>query len=363
MSSTFTNVRRRIPLALGVAGLVVALAVIAGASAVHCIHSTADLKTTGSTDGGTRTQSKHVHALGRLEPSGTVLRISPRSGNDGTCVGRLLVHEGDDVAAGSLLAELDNKSLREAAVAELEGKKSLSQARLEQVKMGAKAGDIAAQQLSVDLQAEQLKVAGRELKRAQALHGKNVLTIEELDNKQWNVDRLVLEHRRDQELLKSLREVREIDVRVAECDVAVAEAAVRRARVDLEAAHVRAPAAGRILKIHAREGEHIGNQGLLELGDVLHMEAVAEIFEADVAHLRPELKAVVKVDCLEEPLVGNVAQVGHRVGRKVVLTNDPVSDTDARVVEVRIRLAASDMSRLVRLSNARVEVQIELPAE
>lgn len=363
MSSTYTTLRRRIPLALGVAGLVVALAVIAGASAVHCINSTSDLKTTGVTGGVTRPRSKHVHALGRLEPSGTVLRISPQSGNEGTCIERLLVHEGDDIAAGSLIAVLDNKSLREATVAELEAKKSLSEARLEQVKTGAKAGDIAAQQLSVDLQAEQLKVAGRELKRAQALHGKNVLTIEDLDNKQWGVDRLALEHRRAQELLKSLREVREIDVRVAECDVASAEAAVKRARVDLDAAYVRAPAAGRILKILTREGEHIGDQGLIELGDVQHMEAVAEVFEADVAHLRPNLKAVVKVDCLEEPLVGEVAQVGHRVGRKVVLTNDPVSDTDARVVEVRIRLAASDIDRLVRLSNARVEVRIELPVE
>ena len=174
---------------------------------------------------------------------------------------------------------------------------------------------------------------------------------------------MTLEYRRAQELLKSVREVREIDVRVAERDVAASAAAVRRAQVDLDTSHVRSPAAGRILKILTHEGERVGNQGLLELGDVLHMQAIAEIFETDVALLRPGLKAVVKVDCLKEPLTGEVAEIGHRVARKVVLTNDPVSDTDARVVEVRIRLAPEQIERVARLSNARVEVSIELPVE
>jgi HlyD family secretion protein len=47
------------------------------------------------------------------------------------------------------------------------------------------------------------------------------------------------------------------------------------------------------------------------------------------------------------------------VARKIVLTNDPVSDTDARVVEVRIDLEPESARRVERLSNARVEVFIE----
>ena len=145
--------------------------------------------------------------------------------------------------------------------------------------------------------------------------------------------------------------------------MAAAAASVRRADVDLDSSRVRSPASGRILKIHTHEGERIGNQGLLELGNVLQMQAVAEIFETDVSQLRVGLKAVVKVDCLSEPITGEIAEIGHRVARKVVLTNDPVSDTDARVVEVRIRLAPTEIERVARLSNARVEVNIELPTE
>lgn len=363
MSNTSTDLQRQRRRILAAAGFVVVLCGIAGASAVHRMNSSTCLQTSAVGETVARSGPTHVHALGRLEPAGTVLKISQQSGNEGTRVERLLVREGEDIAAGSIVAVLDNQSLRQAALGEAEARLCLAQTRLEQVRAGAKAGDIAAQEFAVEVQAGQMKVAERELKRSQELHAKNVVTREDLDNKQWLLDRVSLEHRRAQELLKSIREVRETDVRVAESDAGAAAASVRRAQVDLDAAQVRSPAAGRILKIHTHEGERIGDQGLLELGDVLHMEAVAEVFEADVGRLRDGLKAVVKVDCLKEPITGEVAQIGHRVGRKVVLTNDPVSDTDARVVEVRIRLTPSEVERVARLSNARVEVSIELPGE
>ena len=354
---------RRRAVLLTLAGLVVVLGGLAWASAVHQLNTKAGLKNSAHFDDIARARRRTVHALGRLEPAGTVLKISPPSGNDGTRVERLLVREGDDIEAGATVAILDNERLRQAALAEAQAKLGLAQSRLEQIQAGSKPGDIAAQQLSVDLQAEQKKVAERELNRARELHTKNVVTREELDNKQWLLDKVTLEHRRAQELLKSVREVRDIDVRVAERDVAAAAAAVQRAQVDLDSSRVRSPAAGRILKILTHEGERIDNEGLLELGDVLHMQAIAEVFETDVTDLRTGLKAVVKIDCFKEPLSGEVAEVGHRVGRKVVLTNDPVSDTDARVVEVRIRLTPADAERVTRLSNARVEVSIELSDE
>lgn len=343
--------------------LIVILGGIAGATAVHRMQSDSLAGRASASPHPAATPVKHVHALGRLEPAGTVLRLSPPSGNEGARVERILVAEGDDVPADFVVATLDNADRRRAALAEAEARLDAAKARLDQTKAGAKEGDIAAQRFAVDVVVEQIKVARRELKRALELNAKNVLTIEDLDNKQWAVDRAELEHRRAQELLKSVGEVREIDVRVAEQDVATALAAVQRAQSELEASEVRTRSAGRILKIHTHQGERIGDQGLLEIGDVLHMQAVAEIFEADVFRVRPGQIALVKLDCSNEELRGEVAEVGHLVARKAVLSNDPVSDTDARVVEVRIRLKPEDCERVARLSNARVEVQIELPDE
>lgn len=162
-------------------------------------------------------------------------------------------------------------------------------------------------------------------------------------------------------MLESLREVREVDVAVQEQEVAKAFAALEHTRAELAAAEVRSPSAGRILKIHTRSGERIRDEGLLELGDVQHMQAVAEVFEGDVQFLRPGLTAYIDLKSTQQTYQGQVAEVGFLVARKDVLSNDPVSDTDARVIEVRIDFRAADIPQLERLSNARVEVTIEIP--
>ena len=115
-----------------------------------------------------------------------------------------------------------------------------------------------------------------------------------------------------------------------------------------------------MLRILTYPGERIDPAGLLELANVGVMQAVAEVYEGDVSLLRTGLRAKVVLDASGEELFGVVAEIGNAVARKIVLTNDPVSDTDARVVEVRIDLEAESARRVERLSNARVEVFIDL---
>ncbi len=304
---------------------------------------------------------RHVHALGRLEPRGRVVRLAPPSGNDAARVEKLLVSEGDDVPANTVVALLDTHARRQAELGEAEARWNAAQARLAQTRAGAKAGDIQAQQAAVDLLAEQKKVSQRELERAERFRNQKVISSEDFDKHKWTYDRVVFEYRRAEQLLTSISEVREIDVRVQELEVAAAEAAVESARARLAASEVRNPSEGRVLKIHTQPGEKIGESGLMELGDTAHMQAVAEVFEGDLSVLEPGLTAIVRVDGTGERFEGELLDLGALVGRKVVLSNDPVSDTDARVVEVRVRLSPTDSARLARLSNARVEVTIALP--
>ena len=301
-----------------------------------------------------------VHALGRLEPAGTVLELAAESGNDGAVVAELLVREGDDVETGAVLAVLDNRVRRTAALAEAQARLASADARLLQTKAGARAGDIEAQTAAVHLADEQTKVAKRELERARELHQRKAMTDELLDVKKWEYDRLLLEHRRTSGLLDSIREIRVTDVLVAEKDIATARATVARAEAELMSSELRATAAGRILKIHTHPGERIGDRGVIEMGDVQHMQAVAEVFEADVSLLDIGMSAEVLVDGSGDRIHGIVREIGNLVARNIVLTNDPVSDTDARVVEVRIQLDAEQIHKVTRLSNARVEVFIDL---
>jgi HlyD family secretion protein len=272
----------------------------------------------------------------------------------------LLVEEGQDVEAGAVLAILDNYVRREASVAEARAALNAAEAKLAQVRAGAKSGDITAQEASLALTRQQATVARRELDRAKELHQRKALSIEDLDTRQWELDRLLIEQQRAAGLLDSLREIRETDVQAAVAEVARAQAVLASAETLLASSRIQAPVAGRILRIHVRPGERLGNDGVLELGDVRQMQAVAEVFEADVSLLRTGLNAEVVVDGSGIRLQGKVVEIGHLVARKIVLTNDPVSDTDARVVEVRVALDAQSSTQVARLSNSRVEVTIQL---
>lgn len=301
-----------------------------------------------------------VHSLGRLEPAGTIVSLAPKSGNDGSTVDQLLVNEGDDVEAGATLAILDNQARRLAALEEAAARLSGANARLLQIKAGAKAGDLEAQQAAVLLAESQSKLAAQDLRRALELQQKQAISKELIDQRQWEVDRLQLEQRRTRGLLESLQEVRDVDVAVAESDIAAAKAAVARAQADADASVLKAPFAARVLKIHTRSGEKISDKGVLEIGNVSRMQAVAEVFEADVAILQAGMAAEVRIDSSDAVLPGQVIEIGNLVSRKVVLTNDPVSDTDARVVEVRIDLDPQHVKSVERLANARVEITIFL---
>ena len=139
-------------------------------------------------------------------------------------------------------------------------------------------------------------------------------------------------------------------------EVAIADLAAARAQLDLTV--VTSPIRGQVLDIHTRPGERIGAEGILELGRTDQMYAIAEVYETDIAKIRPGQKAVIALAALDEPLTGTVEDSELRVGRLDVLGTDPVAKTDARVVEVKILL--DDGASVARYTDMQVEVEITL---
>ena len=64
---------------------------------------------------------------------------------EGTRVAQLLVKQGDHLKNGQIIAILDNHERLQAALTQAEAQRKISEARLAQVKAGAKQGDVAAQ--------------------------------------------------------------------------------------------------------------------------------------------------------------------------------------------------------------------------
>jgi HlyD family secretion protein len=148
----------------------------------------------------------------------------------------------------------------------------------------------------------------------------------------------------------SLRESREMQVQVV-------AAQLDHARAELARAHVRSPIEGRVLTVHAREGELVGESGIVELGKTDHMFAIAEVYEDDVARVREGQRARITSPVLAGPLEGTVDWVHLKVAVQDALGTDPAARKDARVVEVEVRL--DDSAPASTLTNLQVEVEIE----
>jgi HlyD family secretion protein len=161
--------------------------------------------------------------------------------------------------------------------------------------------------------------------------------------------------------LDQIAEVRPEDVQAAQAAVESAIATKQKAQVDLNLSYVKAPVSASVLKVHTRQGERINTQnGIVELGRTDQMYAIAEVYETDIAKVRNGQRATVTSPVFAGTLEGKVARIGKQIGKKDVLNTDPAADTDARVVEVRIRLNPESSKKVAALTNLQVEVKIEI---
>jgi HlyD family secretion protein len=337
-----------------------------------------------------------VTALGRLEPRTEVVKLSAPQPLDGDRVAKVLVKPGNRVRAGQVVAVLDARDRLQVAVLEAQEKVRNAQARLAQVQAGAKAGELQAQQatiaqLEADLAGEQntqraeiarwqaeVNTAQAEYNRFQSLYREGATSASQLDSK-----RLALETNQAQlnaaisqqnrtanatrqqiqsakATLNQIAEVRPVDVKTAQTEVDMAIAAAQRAETDLEQATIRAPMAGQILKVHARAGEKIGDDGLVELGQTQDMVVVAEVYQTDINNIKPGQQATITGQGFTGEVKGRVYEVGLQVVQQRVFSSAPGENLDRRVVEVKIQLDPESSRRVAGLTNLQVQTAIQL---
>jgi HlyD family secretion protein len=143
-----------------------------------------------------------------------------------------------------------------------------------------------------------------------------------------------------------------------ETRVAIARATLTRARAELVRARITSPVSALVVDIHARPGERIGPEGLLELARVDRMYAIAEVYETEVGRVRAGQRARAHSPALAGPLSGRVEWVRPKVEKQDAMGTDPAARKDARVVEVKVLL--DDAAAAAPFTNLQVEVEIEL---
>jgi HlyD family secretion protein len=217
-------------------------------------------------DGGPKMLGRlHPHGLGLLDIAAPAWDMGP------AIVTAMHVRQGDWVEPGQMLAELRGRDELDAVLAGRERKVAVARARLAAVKTGGKEDDIRALRSEVESDEVALAQVQADTTRTQQLREEGVVSAAAM---QAQRSRLIAASRSldaKRARLNALSSLRPADISVGEAELQAAEAEAQEILVKLESTLVRAPAAGRVLAVHAYPGQRVGAEGLLTLGQTQEM--------------------------------------------------------------------------------------------
>lgn len=288
--------------------------------------------------GGAAAQDQQaVSALGRLEPMDGIIRVAASStpqAVSGAVLTELHVAEGDDIGRGDLVAVTDTAAVMTARLLEAQAAVVFAEREVEAARSRA---------VETCVRAD---VAAREAERRERLRDQGVAGEEEADSA-----------RGEAEARKASCASESTNVRLYESGIEVARSHVNRVNAELQRSYIRAPVAGRVLDIIVRPGELIGEQGIIELGRVSNMFAIAEVYETDIRRVRTGQRATISSAALDQDLAGSVKHIRQKVQKQDEIGTDPAARKDARIIEVEIELENS--AAAAGLTNLQVDVVIQ----
>jgi HlyD family secretion protein len=294
---------------------------------------------------------------------------------------------------------LGNKAVQQAAVsrleAQLEGDKNVQAAGIKKIaaelsnarsELGRyeqlyKAGAIAQSQydtkhLTVDTLAQQLNEAKAILVRSESTGNKqisegkaNLQRIIATGGKQVSEAQAILariqatsgkQASSAQGTLSKIAEVRPVDIAAAQAELKQSIAAEQEAKVNFEQSFVKAPENGVVFKINTRPGETVGNNGILELGEVKEMTVVAEVYQTSISKIKEGQTVKITSSSLPSDLSGKVDTIGWQIQRQNVINADPTENIDSRIVEVRIILDPESSQKAAKFTNLQVKAIFKL---
>ncbi|WP_428265669.1 HlyD family secretion protein [Haliangium sp.] len=257
-------------------------------------------------------------------------------------VAAVQVVEGAVVEAGDALVSFEQEVER-AALAAAEAEVVSARAELARLRRGSRAQDIAAAERDAAAARARAALSQGVLTRTEAAARTGGATRDELARArhQAAADRATADAAEARHELSAAGSRIE-DVHAARARVAAAEARRDQARATLARLTVRAPTAGEILQLKVRPGEYYqpgGAEPLLLLGDTRTLRVRVDVDERDLAALA--LGAEAHVTARAHParhFSGRVVEIGRRMGRKNVRTDDPAERNDVKILEVVVEL-------------------------
>jgi HlyD family secretion protein len=314
---------------------------------------------------GASESQRGVVGLGKLVPAGDVTVIAPPFGAADARIAALMVEEGTRVAAGDLLAILDNEPPLRAALDSARTIVASREAVLEQTLASVRASRDEAR-AALDRATASARNAQRELERIEPLHARGVSTTAAFEQRRTAREEAMREVEKAAATLsrwESVEPMQQPDVVVAQRNLDSARAEVVRAERDLDRAHVRAPVDGTVLTIHTRVGEKPSVRGILNLGNIDRMTIEIEVYQSRIGAVAVGDAVEATAEARNTSLKGRVTRIGLEVGRQVLTDPSPAANTDARVVKVHAELDPASSLLARRYTNLQVVTRIAVSGQ
>lgn len=260
-------------------------------------------------------------------------------------IARVVVVEGARVKAGDPLVLLDAE-VEAAQVAAAEADVKQSEAELARQRNGQRPEDRAALSAEARAAEARAKQASGVLERLRKAKEGGAVTGDELDR----ADKTAAAESATFAAADARQRAAQVgsryeDVLAADARLVAARARLEEAKARLAQRSVLAPIDAEVLSVKVRAGEYYqpGSGPLLILGDTRTLRARIDVDERDLARIHPKAEVRVRASALGDvELRGTVVEVGRRMGRKNVRSDDPTERNDTKILEVVAALEPTD---------------------
>jgi len=259
-------------------------------------------------------------------PEGTAVVAGDPAG--GSVLVELKVKDGQKVKKGEVLAVLSNYARADVTLRMAEADLVKLKQMHDFVLKGTRLSDIALQEAALKSSIEQNKLDS--LQRARSGKPPDVREIETAIAEQG------LE--RQKVRLALLKTTLENDLAQHEIDMANTQSRIDSAKRTLEDALVRSPLDGVVVQIFSRQGERVSPAGIVKIVDMAQLRVLADVDELHVSRLKPGGKVDVTFRGNNDVYKGTIERIAPTVKRMQRVEPDGGSSTDARVVQVEIKI-------------------------
>jgi membrane fusion protein, multidrug efflux system len=293
---------------------------------------------------------------------GTIVAVSSRvSGR----IEAMLVNEGDEVAAGQIIAKIETKEL-EVQVAQAKANLAAANAKLAGTKAGNRPQQIA-QAAAATIQATaNLNNAEKAFERAESLYQRGAISAQQRDTAQTSLSVARAQYEAaSQSYSLTVEGTRPEDIEAAEAQVEQAMASLKSAEIQLENAVIKAPITGTIAVRAIRFGESVNvGQTIVNIVNLNDVWVSANIDERKVGLVRVGQTVDFEVDAYpSKTFCGEVMEVGAATGSQFsLLPTENTSGNYTKVVQkipVKIKAARGEGAILKPGMSAIINIRVK----